>query len=261
MARIRSIKPEFFLHDKLFKAEKKSKLPLRVAFPGLWTVADREGRFKWKVSELKLQILPHDRVDFEKVLQVLEQEGFIKKYVVNEKEYGFIPSWFDHQKIRPDEAKSVLPAPPNTTRVNPSEPVTNPSESNTTRIVEGKGKEGKGGEGNDLIERVDSVEKLVDQMVSGYKPPEQFKNKSEAFEYLKTNDFVIEDAIKTVSAKGWKAVDEVDVVGFIKLFVSAKAKMDQPPEEIKQHFRNWIFREPVDKLTEYAKTFKKSLPV
>lgn len=140
-SRIRSIKPEFFLHEKLYTAEKKSKLPLRVAFAGLWTVADREGRFKWKTPELKFQILPHDKVDFDRVLKSLDESGFIKKYSVDGKEYGYIPSWFDHQRIRPDEAKSVLPAPPVTTRVNPSEPVTNPPESTTTRIVEGKGRE------------------------------------------------------------------------------------------------------------------------
>jgi 5-methylcytosine-specific restriction endonuclease McrA len=124
-----------------------------------------------------------------------------------------------------------------------------------------EGMEGNGKDGIGLVARVDFVEKQMDSIAGSYQFTEKFENKSEAFEYLKTDDFLIDDIRKTVSAKGWRAVDEVDVVGFIKLFVSAKAKMDQPAEDMKQHFRNWIFREPVDKLTEYAKTFKKSLPV
>lgn len=91
------------------------------------------------------------------------------------------------------------------------------------------------------------------------KNPEKFKTKREAFEWLKNNYEVIESAKTTVSNLGWRAVDEVDIVGFIKLFISGKAKMDQTPEEIRDHFRNWLFIQPVNKLTEYAATFKKSL--
>ena len=46
--RIRTVKPEFFTHEGLFDAEKATKLPLRVAFVGLWCAADREGRFRWE---------------------------------------------------------------------------------------------------------------------------------------------------------------------------------------------------------------------
>ena len=42
MARIRTIKPEFFRHADLYEAERETGLPLRLAFAGLWTAADRE---------------------------------------------------------------------------------------------------------------------------------------------------------------------------------------------------------------------------
>lgn len=35
MARIRTIKPEFFLHDELFELEKETGLPVRLTFIGL----------------------------------------------------------------------------------------------------------------------------------------------------------------------------------------------------------------------------------
>lgn len=99
MPRIRTIKPEFYRHHDLFLAEKTSKLPIRVAFSGLWLCADKEGRFKWKPTELKLDILPYDELDFNEVLECLIKNKFIIKYTVDNKDYGFIPTFKDHQRI------------------------------------------------------------------------------------------------------------------------------------------------------------------
>lgn len=111
MPRIRTIKPEFYRHHDLFLAEKKSGFPIRVAFSGLWCCADKEGRFKWKPTELKLDILPYDELDFEKVLQCLIDFEFIKKYVVDGKQYGLIPTFKEHQRITGTEKnyESKLP--------------------------------------------------------------------------------------------------------------------------------------------------------
>lgn len=111
MARIRTIKPEFFRHAGLFDAETETGLPLRLAFAGLWTAADREGRFKWRPSELKLDALPFDNVDFSRVLDALTTRGFIVRYTSEGKDYGYIPSWRDHQHINHRESDSVLPDP------------------------------------------------------------------------------------------------------------------------------------------------------
>ena len=62
MARIRTIKPEFFHHHRLYRAELDAKLPLRLAFAGLWCAADREGRFEWEPEQLKAAILPYDDI-------------------------------------------------------------------------------------------------------------------------------------------------------------------------------------------------------
>lgn len=61
--RIRTIKPEFFNHEAIFELEKSTKLPLRLAYIGLWCAADREGRFKWEPRRLGVQIMPYDGVD------------------------------------------------------------------------------------------------------------------------------------------------------------------------------------------------------
>jgi hypothetical protein len=109
--RTRLIKPSFFKHGDLFDAEERSKLPLRVAYAGLWCVADREGRFLWRPRELKPDILPHDAVDFAQVLDALERAGFIASYVVDGKKFGHIPTLQDHQTFHVREAQSKIPSP------------------------------------------------------------------------------------------------------------------------------------------------------
>ena len=117
MPRIRSIKPEFFKHWELYKAEKESGLPIRLAYEGLWTVADKEGRFRYVPQQLKLDVLPYDEVDFEKVFAVLVHNGWVISYQVDGKQYACIPTFKDHQRITGSEAtsESKIPAPPEPT--------------------------------------------------------------------------------------------------------------------------------------------------
>jgi hypothetical protein len=112
MPRQRFVKPEFFKHSDLYDAEASTGLPLRVAFAGLWTVADREGRFVWRPRELKTDVLPYDAVDFAGVLDALEHFGFVRSYVVDGKRFGVIPSFAKHQTFHLREQPSKLPVPP-----------------------------------------------------------------------------------------------------------------------------------------------------
>jgi hypothetical protein len=60
--RIRTIKPELFRHEGLFDLEIETKLPIRVAWMGLFTCSDREGRFPWRPRVLKTMILLAERL-------------------------------------------------------------------------------------------------------------------------------------------------------------------------------------------------------
>lgn len=80
MNRIRPIKSRELLHnEELFDSELASGQPLRLAFVGLFTVADRDGRFLWKPRSLKLQLLPYDEVDFEGILNALVSLGLVQR--------------------------------------------------------------------------------------------------------------------------------------------------------------------------------------
>ena len=80
MARKRLIAPQFFTHAGLFRAEQQSGLPCRLAFAGLWTVADRRGLFEWKPLELKLAVLPYDNADMADTMSALCRHGFLKVF-------------------------------------------------------------------------------------------------------------------------------------------------------------------------------------
>lgn len=115
MARIRTVKPELFRHEELHQAEVETGLPLRLAFIGLFTCCDREGRFEWRPQRLKLDILPYDEVDIRDVLIALSDYRFIEHYEVDGKSYGHIPSFLNHQVINQREAQSKIPEPPECT--------------------------------------------------------------------------------------------------------------------------------------------------
>jgi hypothetical protein len=146
MARIRTVKPEFFRHYELYRAEIEERMPMRIAFAGLWTSADREGRFRWVPDELKLDCLPYDKIDFSRVLDALTTRGFIVKYTSMGRDYGWIPGFLRHQVINNRERDSELPEPPAESVTLTRDPrVTDacPTESSSCK-AEGKGKEGKG---------------------------------------------------------------------------------------------------------------------
>lgn len=144
--RIRTVKPEFFLHEELHNLERETGDPIRVAFIGLWCAADRSGRFEWRPARLGVQILPYDcanGLDFSRVLDACLTRGFVKKYRVGDAWYGCIPSWMRHQVINNRESPSVLPD------ISQAEEVADACPTRAQREADGKsglqsGREGKG---------------------------------------------------------------------------------------------------------------------
>lgn len=140
MARIRTIKPDFFRHEGLQDLEiaNPGLYPMMV-FAGLWGHCDKAGRFVWNARMLKLDILPFLPFDMDRVLLVLEQAGFICKYEADGKEYGEIPSFSEHQRINGKEAQEPEKHP-----CNPENYSGSNGEAGETTGREGKGREKEG---------------------------------------------------------------------------------------------------------------------
>lgn len=105
MARIRSIKPDFFTDDKINELDIKTRL----FFIGMWTQADKRGRLLDRPKHLRIKILPCDRLDGEKMVVALETEGRIIRYTVNGENYIQIRNFELHQRPHHTEAESKLP--------------------------------------------------------------------------------------------------------------------------------------------------------
>lgn len=104
MARIRTIKPEFFTSEDIVGLS-----PLaRLLFIALWCEADRDGRLVWKPKTFKLRYLPADSCDADELCKELLNAGLVVLYGDG---LATIPAFSKHQHINPREAVSSLPAP------------------------------------------------------------------------------------------------------------------------------------------------------
>ena len=106
MARIRTVKPEFFKSDEL------AELPFeyRLLFQGLWCLADRRGRLEDRPKRIKAEIFPYDDVDCEAGLQALADAGFIVRYGHGGTRYLQVTNFEKHQNCNVKEAESTIPA-------------------------------------------------------------------------------------------------------------------------------------------------------
>jgi len=141
MARIRTIKPEFYRHETLQDLEiaNPGKYPMLV-FQGLWGHCDNKGRFEWRPRQLKLDILPFLPFDMAETLLILADSGMVRRYTVAGAEYGEIQSFEKHQRITGKEAVEGEKYPPNI-RETPGKQSGNIREH--PDVQEGKGREGK----------------------------------------------------------------------------------------------------------------------
>jgi hypothetical protein len=105
MARIRTIKPEFFRHEGLQDLElKHPHLRPMLVFAALWGHADANGIFPWQPRQLKLDILPFIPFDMADTLEALRSAGYVERYTVDGKDYGIIPTFSKHQRLSGKEA-------------------------------------------------------------------------------------------------------------------------------------------------------------
>lgn len=102
MARIRTIKPEFFTSEDIV-----SLSPLaRLLYIALWCESDKEGRMVWKPATFKLRYLPGDNCDVLALCKEIVDQGLIKLYGDG---LAYIPAFSAHQHINPRESASQLP--------------------------------------------------------------------------------------------------------------------------------------------------------
>jgi hypothetical protein len=106
VARIRTIKPQFFTSEKIADLTPFARL----LFVGLWCLADREGRLEDRPRKIKVETLPYDDVNVEELLQEIESKRFIHRYEADGVRIIQIRGFLEHQFPHHREAASILPA-------------------------------------------------------------------------------------------------------------------------------------------------------
>lgn len=139
MARIRTIKPEFWTSEQVADCSPTARL----LFIGMWNFCDDYGIHIASTKRLKMEVFPGDTLseaDVSSLVAELIKAGLVRAYVVTGIEYWIVTGWH-HQKI--DKPNSKYPQPE---FADQSTTVRRPIDDESP--PEGKGKEGKGKEGN-----------------------------------------------------------------------------------------------------------------
>lgn len=104
MARIRTIKPEFWTSAQVLECSTNARL----LFVGLWNFADDQGRHPDNPKQCKAEVFPADDftlAEVKEMLNELSKNGLIERYTHDGKGYFYIPGWH-HQRIdKPQKAK------------------------------------------------------------------------------------------------------------------------------------------------------------
>ena len=106
MARIRTIKPEFWKNELLGEMPPEFCL----LFIGLWNLADRRGFLEDRPKRIKAELFPYRHVDIENGLQLL-CNGFITRLLIDDIPYIKILNFEKHQHLHVKESESTVPAP------------------------------------------------------------------------------------------------------------------------------------------------------
>lgn len=114
MARIRTIKPEFWTSESVVECSCSARLLLI----GMLNFADDYGNLVNSPKRLKMQIFPADIIDTAILLDELIKHGLVIPYVVDGEKYLNIKGFRKHQVInKPSKSKIPLPSFDNTTDV------------------------------------------------------------------------------------------------------------------------------------------------
>ena len=156
MARIRTIKPEFWTSEQVVECSPIARL----LFVGMWNFCDDYGNIPASVKSLKMKVLPGDDIslaEMDSMLEDLLRNGLIKRYSVDGKEYLHVTGWH-HQRVD-HPSKTRYPAPSQENSPPPDDPIEETENTGKTKSNGGaresseNAREDSGRKGKDRIGR------------------------------------------------------------------------------------------------------------
>ena len=109
MARIRSIKPEFWEDEKVGDLSAMARL----LFVGTWNLADDEGLLRWTEDYITASLFMYDGLTVKRTRALMDEvvdANLVFPYLANRQRLGYVVRFREHQRInRPQPGK--MPAP------------------------------------------------------------------------------------------------------------------------------------------------------
>ncbi|MBX3714081.1 MAG: hypothetical protein KF800_19125 [Lysobacter sp.] len=160
MARIRTIKPEFWSSEQVMELS----FPARIAFIGLWSFCDDRGVHTASAKRLKAEVFPSDEITTDVVSGLVAEmihHGLVGEFEADGERYWYVTGWNKHQKIEkptyrhPSPPSAVMPRrclaedSANGRRKVDDHSLSNSQDGGERSTPEGNGMEGKGEESKD----------------------------------------------------------------------------------------------------------------
>lgn len=187
MARIRTIKPEFFTSEDIVSLSPFARL----LYIAIWCESDREGRLVWKPKTFKMRYFPADPINIDEHCGELVRGGLVTLYGDG---LAYIPRFLCHQHINNRESESRLEPPPIDDATTTRE--TRVNDAPQSRREEGKGKEHIYDASN------------FDAFWSAYPKKKSKGDAEKAFKALKVDDDMLARILTTIEAvklsKDWQ---------------------------------------------------------
>ena len=98
MARIRSVKPEFWTSEQTMSMSRDARL----LFVGMWTFCDDNGIHPASALSLKAEVLPGDVLTADEVMTFVDEmieQGLVEEYEVDGRLFWRVTGWHRHQRI------------------------------------------------------------------------------------------------------------------------------------------------------------------
>lgn len=236
MARIRTIKPEFFTSEDIIKLSPFARL----FYIGLWCEADRIGRLNWKPLTLKFRYLPADNVEINEISEELISAKLLNVYEVDGEKYAEIPKFIKHQIINVKEAQSKLPGLNSQEFTEIHMNSCEFTEKSTGKGKERKGKEGKENTREDFLNILSSIDA---DLLSADEKQKRFAAIESEFRNWGTWHDQVSIAIRKTQPQIKKLI--------ITFLHNIRADNDyfKDINEIRKHFRNWANKQPSETQT------------
>lgn len=108
MARIRTIKPEFWTSEQVADCSPNTRL----LFIGMWSFCDDNGIHPASLKRIKMEVFPSDSIsesELQAAIQQLIESRLLSEYDVEGKRFWQVTGWHNHQRIDRPTYKFPLP--------------------------------------------------------------------------------------------------------------------------------------------------------